>query len=80
MCTATEQRWVDFAVSQGLVERSLVQTGDGAEEGFLFSPHLKRNAFGEELTDPSGHVRQLVGSMIYASTFATWKLHARAAS
>jgi len=72
--TSTEQRWVDFAVSQGLVERSVVQTSDGAEAGFLFSPHLKRNAFGTEATDPSGHVRQLVGSMIYASTFATWKL------
>lgn len=72
--TATEPRWINFAVSQGLVERSLVQTGDGTEEGFLFSPHLKRGAFGEELTDPSGHVRQLVGSMIYASTFASWKL------
>lgn len=72
--TSTEQRWIDFAVSQGLVERSIVQTSDGTEEGFLFSPHLKRDAFGADLTDPSGHVRQLVGSMIYASTFATWKL------
>ncbi|WP_370289079.1 hypothetical protein [Nocardioides sp.] len=72
--TATDQRWIDFAVSQGLVERSIVQTSDGSEEGFLFSPHLKRDAFGTSLTDPSGHVRQLVGSMIYASTFASWKL------
>jgi len=73
--TSTEQRWIDFAVSQGLVQRSIVQTSDGSEEGFLFSPHLKRDAFGTALTDPSGHVRQLVGSMIYASTFASWKLH-----
>lgn len=72
--TSTEQRWIDFAVSQGLVERSIVQTSDGSEEGFLFSPHLKRDAFGTAPTDPSGHVRQLVGSMIYASTFASWKL------
>lgn len=72
--TSTNQRWINFAVSQGLVERSMVQTGDGNEEGFLFSPHMKRDAFGAELTDPSGHVRQLVGSMIYATTFATWKL------
>jgi hypothetical protein len=72
--TSTEQRWIDFAVSQGLVERSVVQTSDGSEEGFLFSPHLKRNAFGAASTDPSGHVRQLVGSMIYASTFASYRL------
>ncbi|MGH3923887.1 MAG: hypothetical protein ACRDTT_13630, partial [Pseudonocardiaceae bacterium] len=31
--------------------------------------------FGTTSSDPSGHVRQLVGSMIYASTFASWKLH-----
>lgn len=68
---STEQRWIDFAVSQGLVERSVVQTSDGSEEGFLFSPHLKRDPFGVASSDPSGHVRQLVGSMIYASTFAS---------
>lgn len=72
--TSTEPQWIDFAVSQGLVQRSLVQTGDGEAEGFLFSPHMQRDTFGKELTDPSGHVRQLVGSMIYASTFASWKL------
>lgn len=72
--TSTDQRWIDFAVSQGLVERSVVQTSDGDEQGFLFSPHLKRDAFGTESSDPSGHVRQLVGSMIYAATFASWKL------
>lgn len=72
--TSTAQRWVDFAISLGLVERSVVQTSDGGEEGFLFSPHLRRDAFGSNSTDPSGHVRQLVGSMIYATTFATWKL------
>lgn len=72
--SSTEHRWIDFAVSQGLIERSVVQTSDGTEEGFLFSPHLKRDAFGTASTDPSGHVRQLVGSMIYASTFASYKL------
>lgn len=71
---STSERWIDFAVSQGLVERSVVQTSDGSEEAFLFSPHLKRDAFGKSPSDPSGHVRQLVGSMIYASTFAEWKL------
>ena len=68
---STEKKWVDFAVSQGLVERSVVQTSTGGEEGFLFAPHLKRDAFGVASSDPSGHVRQMVGSMIYATTFAT---------
>jgi hypothetical protein len=72
---ATEQRWIDFAVAQGLVQRSVVQTSDNQEQRFLFSPHLGRNAFGANAADASGHVRQLVGSMIYASTFASWKLN-----
>ncbi len=72
--TATEQRWIDFAVAQGLVQRSVVQTSDGAEQRFLFSPHLGRDPFGLSPGDASGHVRQLVGSMIYAATFASWKL------
>ena len=73
---STEKKWIDFAVSQGLVERSVVQTSSGGEEGFLFSPHLKRDAFGVASSDPSGHVRQMVGSMIYATTFATsYRLH-----
>lgn len=68
---STDKRWIDFAVSQGLVERSVVQTSTGGEEGFLFAPHLKRDAFGVASSDPSGHVRQMVGSMIYATTFAS---------
>lgn len=68
---STETKWIDFAVSQGLVERSVVQTSTGVEEGFLFAPHLKRDAFGVASSDPSGHVRQMVGSMIYATTFAS---------
>ena len=54
----------------GLIQRSVVQTTNGDEQRFLFSPHLGRDPFGTAATDPSGHVRQLVGSMIYASTFA----------
>lgn len=77
--SSTEKRWIDFAVAQGLVDRSLVQTSGGAEEGFLFSPHLKNDPFGAGRSDPSGHVRQLVGSMIYAATFATWRLHSPSA-
>lgn len=72
--TSTSQRWIDFAVAQGLVQRSVVQTSSGDEQRFLFSPHLGRDPFGLAVGDPSGHVRQLVGSMIYAATFATWKL------
>lgn len=58
----------------GTRRASVVQTSDDSEEGFLFSPHLRRDAFGAASTDPSGHVRQLVGSMIYASTSASYKL------
>ena len=71
---ATEQRWVDFAVSQNLVQRSVIQTSEGSEKGFLFTPHLRRDPFGGTAGDASGHVRQLVGSMIYAATFAEYKL------
>ncbi len=73
--TSTEQRWIDFAVRMGLIQRSVVQTSGGDEQRFLFSPHLGRDPFGAAADDPSGHVRQLVGSMIYAATFASWRLH-----
>ena len=71
---STEPRWIDFAVSQGLVQRSVVQTSTGDEQRFLFTPHLSKDAFGLAANDPSGHVRQLVGSMVYAATFASWRL------
>jgi len=71
--TSTEQRWIDFAVSAGLVERSQVVAA--SDKKFLFTPHLHRDPFGTDPRDPSGHIRQLVGSMIYASTFASWKLN-----
>jgi hypothetical protein len=72
--TSTNQQWIDFAVSMGLVQRSVVQTSGGDEQRFLFSPHLGRDPFGLAADDPSGHVRQMVGSMIYAATFASWRL------
>ena len=72
--TSTEQRWIDFAVRMGLIQRSVVQTSGGEEQRFLFSPHLGRDPFGTAAGDPSGHVRRLVGSMIYAATFASWRL------
>jgi len=72
--TSTERRWIDFAVGVGLIQRSVVQTSSGDEKRFLFSPHLERDPFGTAAGDPSGHVRQLVGSMIYAATFASRKL------
>ncbi|WP_371527182.1 hypothetical protein OG302_14520 [Streptomyces sp. NBC_01283] len=75
--TSTERKWVDFAVSQNLVQRSVVQTSDGGvERGFLFTPHLGRDPFGGTIADVSGHVRQLVGSMMYAATYAEYKLTA----
>lgn len=77
--TSTEQRWVRFAVTQGLVQRSVIQTTEGGEQGFLFTPHLARDPFGGTAGDASGHVRQLVGSMIYATTFAKTRLDAPAA-
>lgn len=72
---STEQRWIDFAVAHGLIQRSVVQTSEGDEKRFLFAPHLGRDAFGTAPGDVSGHVRQLVGSMIYAATFPNNKLY-----
>ena len=41
--TSTEQRWIDFAVRMGLIQRSVVQTSGGDEQRFLFSPALAEN-------------------------------------
>lgn len=72
---STDAKWVNFAVAQGLVQRSVVQTAEGVEQGFLFTPHLARDPFGSTAGDASGQVRQLVGSMMYAATFAQSRLH-----
>lgn len=72
---STEARWIKFAVAQGLIQRSTIQTASGAEQGFLFTPHLSRDTFGSNVADPSGQVRQLVGSMVYAATFAQYRLN-----
>lgn len=77
--TSTESKWIRFAISQGLVQRSVIQTTEGSEQGFLFTPHLARDPFGGTAGDASGHVRQLVGSMIFATTFAKYRLHSPAA-
>lgn len=71
---STEPRWINFAVAQGLIQRSVIQTSEGDEQGFLFTPHLLRDPFGGTAGDASGQVRQLVGSMVYAATFARYKL------
>ncbi len=76
--TSTSPRWVDFAVSQGLIQRSVVQTSEDVEQRFLFTPHLDRDVFGTARGDPSGHIRQLVGSMVYAATFARIQLRSPA--
>lgn len=74
--TSCEQKWIDYAVSQGLLLRSLVQTPTG-ERAFLFAPHMGRSAFDEPVgPDPSGHVRQLIGSMVFANRFASNRLFA----
>jgi hypothetical protein len=72
---STEPKWVQFAISQGLVQRSVIQTSEGTEKGFLFTPHLGRDPFGRTAGDASGQVRQLVGSMMYATTYAKYRLH-----
>ncbi|GAA2455684.1 hypothetical protein GCM10010191_88640 [Actinomadura vinacea] len=77
--TATEPKWITFAVAQGLVQRSVIQTSTGEERSFLFTPHLNRSPFGATAGDASGQVRQLVGSMIYAATYAEYKLYNPAA-
>lgn len=73
--TSTSLDWINYAVSQGLIQRSLVTTSDANEQAFLFTPHMARSAFESDTgADPSGHVRQLIGSMVYAKNFASFKL------
>jgi len=75
LVTSTTVEWIDYAVAKGLVHRSLVVTSEENERAFLFTPHMSRNAFqAPSGVDPSGHVRQLIGSMMYANKFAKWKL------
>jgi len=74
--TSTDRKWIDYAVSQGLVQRSIVATSDGNEQAFLFTPHMGKSAFGSPHGfDPSGHVRLLIGSMVYAKSFAHIRLN-----
>lgn len=73
--TSTTVEWINYAVSQGLIQRSLVTTSDDQEQAFLFTPHMARSAFENDSgVDPSGHVRQLIGSMVYAKNFASYRL------
>jgi hypothetical protein len=72
--TSTDQGWVDFAVHQGLIERSVIFTSEGDEQRFLFSPQLSHSPMSDTYGDPSGQVRQLVAAMIYAATFARYRL------
>lgn len=75
--TSCEKKWVDYAVAQGLLQRSIVTTTDGVERAFLFAPHMGKAAFEAPTgVDPSGHVRQLIGSMVFARTYATNRLFA----
>ncbi|QIK04713.1 hypothetical protein G7Z12_37700 [Streptomyces sp. ID38640] len=75
--TSADKKWIDFAVSQGLLLRSLVTTASGEERSFLFSPHMGRSAFDAPTgADPSGHVRQLIGSMMFANRYASNRLFA----
>jgi hypothetical protein len=75
--TSTEKKWIDYAVSQGLLLRSLVATTTGEERAFLFAPHMGRSTFEAPTgADPSGHVRQLIGSMVFANRYASNQLFA----
>lgn len=72
---SAETKWIDFAVAHGLLQRSIVTTTEGVEKAFLFAPHMGRSAFDEPTgPDPSGHVRQLIGSMIFAQRYAEYRL------
>jgi hypothetical protein len=72
---SADQKWVNYAVAHGLALRSIVQTTDGEERAFLFTPHMGRSAFSAATgADPSGHVRQLIGSMVFARTYANVRL------
>jgi hypothetical protein len=73
--TSAEDKWVNYAVAQGLLLRSLVKTQYGVEQAFLFSPHMGRSAFEQPTgVDPTGHVRQLLGSMAFANRYASNRL------
>ncbi len=73
--TSTDRQWIDYAVAHNLVQRSIVQTTTGEERAFLFTPHMGRSAFQDMSgADPTGHVRQLIGSMVFAKTYASNKL------
>ena len=75
LVTSASKDWIHFAVAKGLIHRTLVVTSDATEQAFLFAPHMGRNAFDAMSgVDPSGHVRQLIGSMMYAGSFARYRL------
>ena len=74
--TSADRQWINYAVAKGLVQRSLVVTSSGEERAFLFTPHMNKNAFSDSSgVDPSGHVRQLIGSMMYAKNYGQTRLN-----
>ena len=71
--TSTTQKWIDFAVAQGLVNRSVVQTTETMRSDSCSRPTSAAAPLADPV-DVSGHVRQLVGPMVYATTFPRFKL------
>ena len=73
---SAEPGWIDFAISQGLVQRCVVKTSNDKEVALLFTPHMGKDAFNQSQNiDPSGHVKLTIGSMVYARDFASVRLN-----
>ena len=77
---SAEPRWIDFAISQGLIQRCIVVTSHNKKVALLFTPHMGKDAFSQsQMNDPSGHVKLTIGSMVYARDFAQFRLYSPAA-
>ena len=73
---SAEPKWVNFAVSQGLIQRCIVETSHEDKIALLFTPHMGKDAFDQSLRDdPSGHVKLIISSMVYAREFASSRLY-----
>lgn len=77
---SAEPKWINFAISQGLIQRCIVVTSHNKQVALLFTPHMGKDAFSQsQMNDPSGHVKLTIGSMVYARDFARFRLYSPAA-